>query len=62
MAPFRADAAIAYAIKTITYTHSLRAELHHPVRLAFTPTASIALLLLAAASLDFYPTLSALLW
>lgn len=53
---------VAYIIKAMKHVESVRAELHHPVRLAFAPTASIALLLLATASLDFYPTLSAVLW
>ncbi len=54
--------AIAYSTKAVRHPASVRAEFHHPVRLAFAPTMSIGLLLLATASIDFYPNLSAVLW
>lgn len=51
-----------YAFKAIRHTDAVRGELAHPVRLAFVPTASISLLLLATASLESAPTLSMILW
>lgn len=54
--------AVAYAAKTILHFTAVQAELRHPIRLAFVPTASISLLILATASLEIAPNLSAALW
>lgn len=51
-----------YATKWVRYPEAVRAEIAHPVRLAFVPTASIALLLLAAAGRETVPALAAGLW
>ncbi|MCL3860072.1 SLAC1 anion channel family protein [Actinotalea sp. K2] len=53
---------LAYLAKVIRHPVAVRIELHHPVRLAFVPTSTIALLLLATAGQDFAPGLAAVLW
>ena len=53
---------ILYAAKIVRYREDVRAELNHPVKLAFAPTFSIALILLATASLRSAPALSFWLW
>lgn len=52
----------AYATKMLRHPTAVRHELHHPVRLAFVPTATIGLLLLATAGQDIVPGLSRVLW
>lgn len=51
-----------YLGKVVRHTAAVRHELHHPVRLAFVPTSTIALLLLATAGQDVAPGLAAVLW
>lgn len=53
---------ITYVCKAIRYPDAVRAEFNHPVHLAFLPSSTIALLLLATASQVPYPRLSAVLW
>lgn len=53
---------VAYLAKAVWYPDAVRAEFAHPVRLAFVPTITISLLLLAAAALGTAPTLSGVLW
>ena len=53
---------LLYAVKIVRYSEDVRAELNHPVKLAFAPTFSIALILLATACLRVAPTLSFWLW
>ncbi|MCU0264927.1 MAG: SLAC1 anion channel family protein [Actinomycetia bacterium] len=53
---------LAYLAKLVRYPAAVRAELHHPVRLAFVPTVTIALLLVAAAGQEVAATLSAAAW
>jgi tellurite resistance protein len=53
---------VLYAAKIVLYRDDVRAELNHPVKLAFAPTFSIALILLATASLRSAPDLSFWLW
>lgn len=53
---------IAYLAKVLRHPTAVRGELHHPVRLAFVPTSTIALLLLATAGQDIAPDLSRGLW
>jgi tellurite resistance protein len=52
----------AYTLKWIRYPEAVREEVSHPVRMAFVPTASIGLLLLAAAGREVGPGLAAGLW
>lgn len=52
----------AYLAKAVLHPAAVRHELHHPVRLAFVPTSTIALLLLATAGQDVAPGLAAVLW
>lgn len=52
----------AYLVKVVRYPAAVRNELHHPVRLAFVPTSTIALLLLATAGQDIAPGLASGLW
>jgi len=51
-----------FAAKAIKYPQSLLAELRHPVKLAFVPTFSIALILLSVVFLTSSPTVSFWLW
>lgn len=53
---------LAYLAKVIRHPGAVRDELHHPVRLAFVPTSTIALLLLATAGQDVAPGLASVLW
>lgn len=53
---------VTYLLKWARHPEAVRAEFSHPVRLAFVPTASIGLLLLAAAGREVAPTLSAGMW
>lgn len=54
--------AIFYAAKMIRYPQEVLAEIRHPVKLAFVPTISIALILLSIAFLHDAPELSFWLW
>jgi tellurite resistance protein len=58
------DAAVlvAYGVKVVRHPAAVRSELHHPVRLAFVPTVTIALLLLATAGQEIAPELARALW
>ncbi|MEC7760445.1 MAG: SLAC1 anion channel family protein [Pseudomonadota bacterium] len=51
-----------YLAKLLRYPRAVIAEWHHPVRLAFFPTMTISLLLLATALRDTHPGLSEPLW
>ncbi|HSN06547.1 MAG TPA: SLAC1 anion channel family protein [Candidatus Angelobacter sp.] len=53
---------VAYVAKAIWHPDAVRAEFAHPVRLAFVPTVTISLLLLAAAARGTLPALSGVLW
>jgi tellurite resistance protein len=54
--------AALYLAKIIGYPGAVLAEIEHPVKLAFVPTFSIALLLLSIACLHVMPAVSRLLW
>ncbi|MFC2968721.1 SLAC1 anion channel family protein [Acidimangrovimonas pyrenivorans] len=54
--------AIAYALKALRHGGEVRAEWNHPVRLAFFPTVSISLLLIATATLSHHKGLAEALW
>lgn len=54
--------AIGYAAKALLHGAELKAEWHHPVRIAFFPAISISLLLLAAALLEPLPQLAHVVW
>lgn len=51
-----------YAAKAAGHADAVREEARHPVRLAFLPTGSIALLLLAAAGQELAPAFAEVLW
>jgi tellurite resistance protein len=51
-----------YAMKIARHPAEVKAEIGHPVKLAFVPSFSIALLLLSIASLQFLPQVSFALW
>ncbi|MCX7898396.1 MAG: SLAC1 anion channel family protein, partial [Rhodocyclaceae bacterium] len=51
-----------YLAKWMRYPEQARAEIHHPVKLAFLPTISISLVLLSTVFLPTAPTLSFWLW
>jgi tellurite resistance protein len=53
---------VAYLAKLARHPGAVRAELHHPVRLAFMPTSAIALLLLATAADPYLPHVAGALW
>ncbi|MBK6870229.1 MAG: SLAC1 anion channel family protein [Kineosporiaceae bacterium] len=54
--------AIAYVAKWVRYPAAARAELRHPIRMAFVPTITIALLILATAGQDLVPQLARVAW
>ncbi|MDV3222203.1 SLAC1 anion channel family protein [Intrasporangium sp.] len=54
--------AALYASKWVKHPRAARAELHHPIRMTFAPTITIALLLLATAAQDLLPALASTLW
>lgn len=54
--------AAAYLVKAVRHPAAVRGELRHPVRIAFVPTATIALLLLGTSGLAVAPDLAAGLW
>lgn len=51
-----------YALKAVLHWGAVRGEWMHPVRLAFFPTVSVSVLILATASLSVAPALSHVLW
>lgn len=51
-----------YAAKWARHPTAARAELAHPVRMTFAPTATISLLVLATAGQDVAPALASVLW
>jgi len=51
-----------YAAKALRHPAAVQAEWHHPVRLAFFPTVSVSMLLLATAMLGDWPRLALLVW
>ncbi len=53
---------LGYLAKAILYPNAVRAEWKHPVRLAFFPTASISVLILATAALPLFPVAARWLW
>ncbi|HMX16013.1 MAG TPA: SLAC1 anion channel family protein, partial [Rhodocyclaceae bacterium] len=53
---------LAYGTKLVRHRAAVAAELNHPVRLAFFPTISIGLILLATAARPLAPDLSLALW
>lgn len=53
---------VVYGAKIVRYPQAVLGEFRHPVRLAFIPTFSIGLLLLAIALLGILPRLSFWLW
>lgn len=54
--------AILYAVKWLRFPAAARAELRHPVRMAFAPTLTIAILVLATGLQDLTPGLAVALW
>ena len=54
--------ACVYALKLLRHPAAVIAEWHHPVRLAFFPTITISLLLMATAIHGYRPDLAAPLW
>lgn len=54
--------ALLYALKTMRHGQAVKAEWHHPVKIAFFPAVSISLLLLASATLPASTGLAHLLW
>lgn len=57
-----AAVATGYGAKALLHPKEVRAEWHHPVRIAFFPAISISLLLLAAALVDPLPDLARAVW
>lgn len=51
-----------YAVKWLRHRAAARAELRHPVRMAFAPTLTIAILVLATALSDLTPGIASVLW
>ena len=51
-----------YALKWMRHPAAARAELRHPVRMAFAPTLTIAILILATALAELTPRLASALW
>ena len=54
--------AALYAAKAVRYPQAVAAEWHHPVKLAFFPTISISLLLMATAFSTSYPGMAEFVW
>lgn len=54
--------AAAYAAKWVRHRAAARAELGHPIRMAFVPTITIAILILGTAYADVAPALARVLW
>jgi len=55
-------AAAVYALKALRFPGAVLAEWRHPVRLAFFPTVSISLLIIATAALPLYPAVAEVAW
>lgn len=53
---------VAYAAKWVRHPAAARAELRHPIRMAFVPTATIGLLVLATAGQDLAPAAARAAW
>ncbi|MGB7817356.1 MAG: SLAC1 anion channel family protein [Ornithinibacter sp.] len=53
---------VLYVLKWVRYPEAARAELRHPVRMAFAPTITIGLLVLATAGQDVAPALARGFW
>jgi tellurite resistance protein len=53
---------VAYAAKWVRYPAAARAELRHPVRMAFVPTITISLLVLATAGQSVAAGVASVLW
>ncbi len=53
---------VAYGAKAVRHRAAVRHELHHPIRLAFIPTVTIAFLLLATAGQEVATELAMVLW
>lgn len=53
---------LGYLAKALRYPAAVRAEWHHPIRIAFFPAMSISLLLLATALLPVAPALARPVW
>ncbi|MGD9959386.1 SLAC1 anion channel family protein [Nocardioides sp.] len=53
---------LAYGAKVVLHPHAVREELAHPVRIAFVPTITIALLLVATAGQHLATSLAEVLW
>ncbi|MFN2318520.1 MAG: SLAC1 anion channel family protein [Dermatophilaceae bacterium] len=51
-----------YATKWLRHPDDARAELRHPVRMAFAPTLTIAILVLATALAELAPSVASVLW
>lgn len=54
--------AATYALKWVRHPEAVRAELRHPVKMAFVPTVTISLLLLATAGQDLIRPVATGLW
>ncbi|MDP2062305.1 MAG: SLAC1 anion channel family protein [Phaeovulum sp.] len=54
--------AAGYALKALRHPAAVVAEWRHPVRLAFFPTVSISLLIIATAALPLYPAAAEAAW
>ncbi|HHU11551.1 MAG TPA: C4-dicarboxylate ABC transporter [Intrasporangiaceae bacterium] len=52
----------AYIIKGLRWPHTVQAEFRHPIRMAFVPTITIALLVLATALQDLARPVAVVLW
>lgn len=53
---------VAYAAKWVRHPEAARAELRHPIRMAFVPTITISMLILATAGQTLVPALARPLW
>ncbi|HHB80222.1 MAG TPA: C4-dicarboxylate ABC transporter, partial [Aliiroseovarius sp.] len=54
--------ALIYALKAARYPRAVFAEWHHPVKLAFFPTITISMLLMATALHGHFPAAARLVW
>ncbi|GAA5081086.1 SLAC1 anion channel family protein [Roseibacterium beibuensis] len=54
--------ALVYLTKAVRYPRAVVAEWHHPVKLAFFPTISISLLLMATAMNTDFPVIARIVW
>lgn len=53
---------VSYLLKFLKYPEAVRAELNHPIRLSFFPTASIGLLLIAIATIPILQLTAQVVW